>query len=122
MSSTSYTTKAGNSLDINELLLQVVHRQEVRLRVQGQEQDQRARERRQVRHEGHLGEGQQLQIGIFFSFKNIFSGYADPRQRWLRARQVCPQPAAPGHGTEDQDHDVPQQNLDDVMDCAEKYL
>ena len=58
MSSTSYTTKAGNNLDINELLLQVVHRQEVRLRVQGQEQDQRARERRQVRHEGHLGEGE----------------------------------------------------------------
>ena len=55
-------------------------------------------------------------------FKNTFSGDADPRQRWLRARQVCPQPAAPGHGTEDQDHDVPQQNLDDVMDCAEKYL
>ena len=60
MSSTSYTTKAGISLDNNELLLQVVHRQEVRLRVQGQEQDQRARERRQVRHEGHLGEGGQL--------------------------------------------------------------
>ena len=65
MSSTSYTTKAGNSLNINELLLQVVHRQEVRLRVQGQEQDQRARERRQVRHEGHLGEGGQLLIEIY---------------------------------------------------------
>ena len=46
----------------NKLSLQVVHRQEVRLRVQGQEQDQRARERRQVRHEGHLGEGEQLVI------------------------------------------------------------
>ena len=59
---------------------------------------------------------------LFISFHYIFLGDADPRQRWLRARQVCPQPAAPGHGTEDQDHDVPQQNLDDVMDCAEKYL
>ena len=106
----------------NEFLLQVVHRQEVRLRVQGQEQDQRARERRQVRHEGHLGEGGQLLKNIFRRFHKYFSGDADPRQRWLRARQVCPQPAAPGHGTEDQDHDVPQQNLDDVMDCAEKYL
>ena len=65
MLSTSYSSKAGNSLDINELLLQVVHRQEVRLRVQGQEQDQRARERRQVRHEGHLGEGQQLLTGKY---------------------------------------------------------
>ena len=59
MSSTSYTTKAGNNLDINELLLQVVHRQEVRLRVQGQEQDQRAQLRRQVADEGDLGQGDQ---------------------------------------------------------------
>ena len=72
MSSTSYTTMAGNNIDINELLLQVVHRQEVRLRVQGQEQDQRARERRQVRHEGHLGEGEQLQIEIFLVLKKYF--------------------------------------------------
>ena len=59
MSSTSYTTKAGNNLDINELLLQVVHRQEVRLRVQGQEQDQRPWELRQVPDEGYLGQGEE---------------------------------------------------------------
>ena len=76
------------------LLPQVVHRQEVRLRVQGQEQDERAQLRRQVRDARDLGEGDQ-----------------DPRQRRLRARQVREEPPAPGHGPEDQNHDVPQQNL-----------
>ena len=40
-------------------LLKVVHRQEVRLRVQGQEQDQRPRELRQVPDEGYLGQGEE---------------------------------------------------------------
>ena len=66
----------------------------MRLRVQGQEQDQRARELRQVSDEGYLGQGDQ-----------------NPRQRWLRQSQVCSQPSSAGHGAEDQNHDVSKQNL-----------
>ena len=72
----------------------MVHWQEVRLRVQGQEQDQRPRELRQVSDESYLGQGDQ-----------------NSRKCWLRQGQVRSQPASSGHGGEGQNHDVPKQNL-----------
>merc|ERR1712130_361507 len=73
---------------------QVVHWQEVRLRLQGQEQDQCSQQRRQVSDESHLGQGDQ-----------------NPRQCWVSKSQVCQEPSTSGHGTENQNYDVPKQNL-----------
>jgi hypothetical protein len=59
----------------------LVRRKEVRLRLQGQEQDLRSRQGREVSPPRHLGQG-------------------DPhaRQRRIRPRQVHQEPAASGHG------------------------
>ena len=79
---------------LQSLLFKVVHWQEMRLRVQGQEQDPRSRELRQVSDESYLGQGDQ-----------------NPRKCWIRQGQVRSQPSSTGHGREDQNHDVPKQNL-----------
>merc|ERR1711879_367691 len=49
----------------------------------------------------------------------VYLGQGDPPswKRWFRARQVRSQPSSPGHGTEGQNHDVPQQDLDSAFLC-----
>ena len=75
-------------------LFQLLHRQALRIRVQGQEQDQCAQQRREVKDARCVGQS-----------------YPHPRQRWLRARQVPSQPEPRGHGLQNPYHAVPIKDL-----------